>query len=121
MPGNRKPYLGLKRAYLPYAPTDGTRVLVERLWPRGLTKAKAKIDLWLKDVAPSPALRSWYSHDPARWPEFRRRYRAELDTNPETVDELRALCRKGPVTLIYAARDEVRNSARILFELIGEE
>lgn len=96
------------------------RVLVERLWPRGVNKAKAGIDRWLKEVAPSPELRTWYGHDPARWSEFRRRYRAELSKNTAPFEELLSLCRAGPVTLVYAARDENHNSARLLHELIEE-
>ncbi len=78
----------LKRAYEPPAGSDGTRVLVERLWPRGLRKAVARIDLWLKDIAPSPELRTWYGHDPAKWPEFQQRYRKELRSNPQAVQRL---------------------------------
>ena len=114
------PRIALKRAYLPRSPADGTRVLVERLWPRGLAKKAAGIDLWLKEVAPSPALRTWFGHDPKRWTEFRRRYRAEIGKNPSAFRELQALCRKGPVTLVYAARDEEHNGARVLFELLEE-
>lgn len=110
----------LKRAYLPRSRADGTRVLVERLWPRGLAKETAGIDLWLKEVAPSPALRTWFGHDPKRWAEFRRRYRAEIAKNPGPFRELQALCRKGSVTLVYAARDEEHNGARVLFEMIQE-
>jgi uncharacterized protein YeaO (DUF488 family) len=115
-----KPSVRLKRVYLPPAPEDGRRVLVERLWPRGLTKAAAGIDLWLKEIAPSPKLRAWYGHEPARWPEFQARYRAELAANPAPVETLRALCRQGAVTLVFAARDETRNSARVLLEWLEE-
>ena len=104
----------LKRAYEKPSDEDGQRVLVERLWPRGLTKAKAKIDHWLKEISPSPELRKWYSHDVAKWPEFRRRYQAEIRANPEPVRQLRKLARQGPVTLIYAARDQEHNSAVVL-------
>jgi uncharacterized protein YeaO (DUF488 family) len=108
----------VKRAYEPPARADGKRVLVERLWPRGLTKARAAIDLWLKDVAPSPELRKWFAHDPAKWSEFKRRYRRELRGRPEPVDELRRLCRRGTVTLVYAARDEQHNGALVLAEYL---
>src|SRR5690242_11674701 len=96
----------LKRAYEPASRTDGQRILVERLWPRGLTKARAGIDLWLKDVAPSPALRKWFGHDPAKWKQFESRYRKELEANEEAVDALRRKAKRGTITLIYAARDE---------------
>lgn len=104
----------LKRVYDPPATADGQRILVERLWPRGMTKEAAAVDLWLKEVSPSPALRQWYAHDPAKWPEFQRRYLAELAANKSAVEELRALCAKGPVTFVYAAKDEARNSAAAL-------
>src|SRR3981081_1421681 len=104
----------LKRAYQPAAADDGTRILVDRLWPRGLKKSDAAIDRWLKDIAPSTALRKWFAHDPARWPEFRRRYAAEIRRHPDQLAELRAIARKGPVTLIFSARDELRNDAVVL-------
>ena len=104
----------LKRAYQPAAADDGTRILVDRLWPRGLKKSDAAIDRWLKDIAPSTALRQWFAHDPARWLEFRRRYRSEIRRHPDQLAELRALARKGPVTLIFSARDERRNDAVVL-------
>ncbi len=106
----------LKRAYERPARGDGLRVLVERLWPRGLTKEEAAIDLWLKDVAPSTELRKWYGHDPARWETFRKRYSKELDQHPEAVDLLREKAKKGTVTLIYAAHDQQHNSALVLKE-----
>lgn len=104
----------LKRAYEKPAPDDGLRVLVERLWPRGLSKERAAIDLWLKDVAPSPELRRWFNHDPAKWDEFQKRYRAELRQNHEAVEQLREKCGQGTVTFVYAARDEEHNSALLL-------
>ncbi|MGH7013349.1 MAG: DUF488 domain-containing protein [Stellaceae bacterium] len=110
----RQPDVQLKRAYEPPAPRDGTRILVDRLWPRGVSKAKAHIDLWLKDVAPSTALRQWFGHDPARWSEFRRRYRAELKRQPEALAQLRTLARKERITLVFGARDERRNQAVVL-------
>lgn len=108
----------LKRAYEPGGKDDGPRLLVERLWPRGLTKEKAAIDEWFKNLAPSQALRQWYSHDPSKWPEFRRRYREELRANPEEVRRLRARLKEGPVTFVYAAKDEKRNSAVVLKEYL---
>lgn len=114
------PQIALKRAYLPRSPADGARVLVERLWPRGLAKEAAGIDLWLREVAPSPALHTWFGHNPKRWAGFRRRYRAEVANNPGPFRKLQALFGKGPVTLVYAARDEEHNGARVLFELLEE-
>jgi uncharacterized protein YeaO (DUF488 family) len=110
----------LKRAYEPPEEEDGARLLVERLWPRGLTKDKARIDDWFKDVAPSPELRQWYSHDPAKWPVFRKRYLAELRANAKAVDRLRDKVEQGTATFVYAARDEQRNSARVLKEYLEE-
>ncbi len=103
--------INLKRVYEKASKTDGERILVERLWPRGLTKAKASIDLWLKEVAPSAELRKWFAHDPAKWPEFRRRYWKELRGHAEAVALLRKKGRRGVVTLVFGAKDEERNSA----------
>ena len=110
----------LKRAYEQPAPEDGTRVLVERLWPRGLSKERAAVDLWLKEVSPSPELRRWFGHDPEKWPEFRRRYREELRGRPAELDELRRLARSGPVTFVYAARDTEHSSAALLREAVEQ-
>ena len=110
--------LKLKRVYEEPAPSDGTRILVDRLWPRGLTKEKAHVDLWLKDIAPSTELRKWFGHDPTRWPEFRTRYHAELKHNPEQMAELKKAVAKGTSTLIYGARDEEHNEAVVLYELL---
>ena len=104
----------LKRAYEPAASSDGRRVLVERLWPRGVSKDKAGLDLWLKEVAPSAELRRWFGHDAAKWPEFERRYREELDHRPQEVAQLAKLAREGPVTFVYGSRDETRNAAIVL-------
>lgn len=106
--------LRLKRAYEAPAADDGTRVLVDRLWPRGLSKEKAALDRWERDVAPSTALRQWFGHEPARWEEFGRRYRAELKAQTALLDELRRLARKGPLTLVYGAKDEEHNDAAVL-------
>jgi uncharacterized protein YeaO (DUF488 family) len=112
--------IGLKRVYEAPAAEDGYRVLVERLWPRGLSKARARVDLWLKEVAPSPELRKWYSHDPQKWAEFQARYRAELRTNP-ALGRLQQLLRaQAQVTFVYAASDEQRNSARVLKQVLEE-
>ncbi len=109
--------LHLKRVYDPPSPDDGLRILVDRLWPRGLTKDAARVDLWVKDIAPSAALRQWFGHDPARWPEFRKRYRAELAANPQAVATLRGAMKGAkPVTLLYGAKDEERNNAVVLKE-----
>ncbi len=104
----------LKRAYEKPAPDDGLRILVERLWPRGLSKDRAAVDIWMKDVAPSLELRRWFNHDPARWNEFQTRYRAELRQKNDEVEELRRKCRDGTVTFVYAARDEEHNGALVL-------
>jgi uncharacterized protein YeaO (DUF488 family) len=104
----------LKRAYAPAAAEDGARILVDRLWPRGVTRADAKLDEWMKDLAPSAALRTWFAHDPGRWAEFRRRYRAELKSASERLSELRRRARNGPVTLVYSAKDEEHNDAVVL-------
>jgi uncharacterized protein YeaO (DUF488 family) len=110
-----KTNLQLKRAYDPPSPVDGMRILVERLWPRGLTKERAAIDLWLKEIAPSPALRQWFGHDPAKWESFCQRYQAELDDNQAAVDQLREILAREPqVTFVYAARDTENNSASLL-------
>jgi uncharacterized protein YeaO (DUF488 family) len=108
----------IKRAYEEPDVEDGKRVLVDRLWPRGLTKQKAKIDLWLKDVAPSTELRKWFSHDPAKWAEFQRRYREELKGNKEQFSLLREEAAKGAVTLIYGAKDQQHNEAVVLQRLL---
>jgi uncharacterized protein YeaO (DUF488 family) len=110
----------LKRAYEQPAPEDGKRVLVERLWPRGLSKERAAVDLWLKELSPSPELRKWFGHDPAKWPEFRRRYREELRGRPAELKELRRLVAAGPVTFVYAARDTEHNSAALLREVVEQ-
>ena len=108
------PHIRLKRAYEAPSEDDGVRVLVERVWPRGLSKADAAIDHWVKEVAPTPQLRTWFGHRPERWAEFQARYRAELDANAEVVRALKALCDAGPVTFVFAARDTERNSAAAL-------
>lgn len=112
--------LKLKRAYEPAGPDDGCRVLVDRLWPRGVTKAQAHLDLWLKDVAPSTGLRQWFGHDPAKWDEFRRRYLAELaEPGPAAaLAELQRLAADGPLTLVYSTREEARNHAIVLREVL---
>lgn len=104
----------IKRAYEEPSKSDGRRILVDRLWPRGLTKEKAAVDMWLKEIAPSTDLRKWFGHDPAKWNEFQKRYIKELDANPEPVNTIKELAKKGTVTLIYGARDEEYNDAVVL-------
>jgi uncharacterized protein YeaO (DUF488 family) len=104
----------LKRAYAEPHESDGVRVLVDRLWPRGLQKERAKVDIWLKDIAPSAELRRWFGHDPRRWEEFERRYREELRGNAELLNVLKVWRDLGVVTLLFAARDEDHNNAVVL-------
>jgi uncharacterized protein YeaO (DUF488 family) len=104
----------LKRAYDPKSRSDGTRFLVERLWPRGVAKEKLQVEAWLKDVAPSTDLRKWFGHDPDKWNEFRKRYRGELDSHPEAWQPIVAAARRGPVTLVYSSHDERHNNALAL-------
>ena len=102
-----------KRVYDEPSRSDGARVLVDRLWPRGISKEEAKLDVWLKEIAPSAALRTWFDHDPDRWAEFRRRYRDELKHSP-LAHELREQARNRPITLVYSAKDEIHNDAIVL-------
>lgn len=120
MPGDgsvRRP-IRLKRVYERPSADDGLRVLVDRLWPRGVSKHDAAADLWLKDAAPSAGLRRWYGHDARRWSGFRKRYRAELERRPEVLHMLDDLRRRGPVTLLFAAHDEARSNAAVLREVL---
>ena len=110
----------LKRAYDTPHRDDGVRILVERLWPRGVSREKAALDHWTKDIAPSPALRKWYGHIPDKWPEFQERYRAELAANGEATAELKEICANARVTFIYAAKAEIRNSATVLREYLQD-
>lgn len=110
--------LMVKRIYEPPAADDGQRVLVDRIWPRGVSKEHAALALWLKEIAPSDELRKWFGHEPARWAEFRKRYRVELDGNEEAVTQLHGLLRKGKVTLLYGAHDEAHNNAMALAEYL---
>ncbi len=104
----------IKRVYEKPGKEDGFRILVDRLWPRGLTKEKAKVDLWLKEIAPSTELRKWFAHDPEKWKEFKKRYLAELKENKEPVLQLKDKIKQGNVTLVYAAKDETHNEAQAL-------
>ena len=119
-PRGRRCAVGLKRAYEAPAPGDGVRVLVDRLWPRGLSKEQLAIDFWLKDAAPSDALRRWYGHDPRRWNAFALKYRAELARRTDPLRLLDELRRRGRVTLLYGARDAARNNAVVLREVLEE-
>jgi uncharacterized protein YeaO (DUF488 family) len=111
--------VSIKRVYEPPAPEDGLRVLVDRVWPRGVSKEKAAVDIWMREVAPSTALRKWFGHAPERWPEFRERYRKELAGKAELVGQLRAHAARGPLTLVYSARDEQRNQAQVIREVLA--
>ena len=108
----------LKRAYDAASREDGKRILVDRLWPRGISKEKAALDQWMKEIAPSTELRTWFGHDPKRWEEFRRRYADELRKHSDLVAELRSLARAGTVTLVYAAHDEAHNDAIVLRDIL---
>lgn len=109
----------LKRVYERAAKEDGTRILVDRLWPRGLTKQEANVDLWLKDLAPSTELRKWFHHDPEKWNEFKKRYLLELKSKKEQIEVLKRELKNGNVTLIYGAKDEEHNGALVLKELLS--
>jgi uncharacterized protein YeaO (DUF488 family) len=108
----------IKRVYDEPKRDDGTRILVDRLWPRGLSKGDAKVDIWLKDIAPTTELRTWFGHDPDKWDEFHERYRRELERNEDGVARLRDAVDKGPVTILYAAKDEHHNNAVVIRELV---
>ncbi len=108
----------LKCAYEAPAAEDGTRILVNRLWPRGVSKKDAALSLWMKEIAPSAELRKWFGHDPDRWNEFRRRYTSEIIRNSHLFDQLRSLALEGPITLIYSAHDEFHNGAIVLRDVM---
>jgi uncharacterized protein YeaO (DUF488 family) len=110
----------IKRIYEPTSSDDGYRVLIDHVWPRGVSRDRARLDKWARELAPSDELRRWFDHDPARFSRFRDRYRRELTTEPERLDELRARASKEPLTIVYAARDEVHNNAAVLAELLRE-
>jgi uncharacterized protein YeaO (DUF488 family) len=113
-----KSHISIKRIYDPPAASDGQRILIDRLWPRGVSKDRAALSLWLKEIAPTTELRKWYGHLPEREQEFRRRYMAELDANPEVVQQLREIAAAGPVTLLYSAHDTARNQAVVLADYL---
>ena len=116
----KRPELVTKRVYEPVSKSDGKRILIDRLWPRGLSKEKARIDYWAKDAAPSNALRKWYQHDPEKWEEFRRRYFAELDAAPEAVEALRAELAPGRNSILFGSKEPDLNNARALTEYLEE-
>ena len=116
--GKGKAMIRVKRVYEAAARSDGARFLVDRLWPRAVKKEGLGLTAWLKEVAPSDGLRQWFGHDATRWPEFRRRYKLEIREHSDQLEKLRALARKGPITLVYAAHDEVHNDAVVLRELL---
>ena len=118
MAAKRAGDIRIKRAYDPPASADGTRVLVDRLWPRGISKETLAIERWIKEIGPSDALRRWFGHDPERWNEFRRRYATELAKQAELLDELRSLARERRLTLVYAARDDAHNNAVALRDVL---
>ena len=109
----------LKRVYENSTKEDGIRILVDRLWPRGLTKQKASVDMWLKEIAPSTELRKWFHHDPSRWEQFKKRYLLELKSKEEQIELLKKKLKVGPVTLVYGAKDEEHNEALVLKELLN--
>jgi uncharacterized protein YeaO (DUF488 family) len=111
----------IERIYEPTSPEDGTRLLVDRVWPRGVTKEAAALTMWIKEVAPSTALRKWFGHDPARWPEFHRRYRDELVANAPAVDRVRGYVEAGRTTLLYAAHDPAHNNAVVLADYLRNQ
>ena len=111
-------HLRMKRVYEDPEPADGRRILVDRLWPRGIAKAKAKIDFWARSISPSNELRRWYGHDPDKWDEFRRRYFGELDENPDGVSELRSHLGSGRVTLLFSSKELRLNNAAALLEYL---
>lgn len=114
----KKPAINIKRVYDPVSPHDGRRILVDRLWPRGIEKEKARIDEWLKDIAPSNELRKWFSHDPSKWREFRERYKEDLKNKQGLIEKIMSEIKKGPVTILYSAKDVEHNNARVLKEVI---
>ena len=110
----------IKRVYEKPGNEDGYRILVDRLWPRGLTKEKAAVDLWLKEIAPTTELRKWFNHDPEKWPDFQKKYLKEIKENKEAVATLKEKMKEGKVTIIYGAKDEEHNEARVLMEFVNK-
>lgn len=118
MGAKRRPRIQCKRAYEPPAASDGVRVLIDRMWPRGISKQALQLDEWQKELAPSTGLRKWFGHDPAKWDEFKRRYHAELDEQAEAVGQLVETCRRQTITLVFGARDAVHSNAVALKEYL---
>jgi uncharacterized protein YeaO (DUF488 family) len=114
------PRISLKRAYEPPAKSDGKRILVDRMWPRGVTKKELRLDRWAKSLAPSAQLRNWFGHDPGKWDEFKQKYFRELNKQPRAIEELATECRHGPVTLVYGAKDTHHNQAVALKQYLEE-
>jgi len=112
--------ISVKRVYEPPSPSDGQRILVDRLWPRGLTKSAAKIDLWIKEIAPSNALRTWYAHDPAKWAEFKRKYVAELEANREALNAFLKQIGRGKITFLFSSKEARLNNALALKEYVEQ-
>jgi uncharacterized protein YeaO (DUF488 family) len=110
--------IAIKRVYLEPDPKDGFRILVDRLWPRGLSKERAEVDLWLKDIAPSTELRKWFQHDPAKWTEFQKRYKQELKSKGDQLHIIKEKSHQGPVTLLYGAKDQEHNEAVVLLSML---
>lgn len=110
--------ISIKRVYDQSEQTDGFRILIDRLWPRGLSKEKAKVDLWLKEIAPSTELRKWFNHDPEKWKEFAKRYKAEIKKNIEALTLLKSKIKEGKVTLVYGAKEERYNDAVVLQKIL---
>lgn len=108
----------LKRVYEEPSESDGTRILVDRLWPRGLTKEKAKVDVWLKDIAPTTELRKWFNHEPSKWTEFKKRYQSEMINNTEVLSVLKKHLSNGKATIVYGAKDEEHNDAVVIKEYL---
>jgi uncharacterized protein YeaO (DUF488 family) len=111
----------LKRVYAEPSESDGTRILVDRLWPRGLTKEKAKVDVWLKEIAPSAELRKWFNHEPSKWPGFKKRYQAELSNNTEALSALKKHLADGRATIVYGAKDEEHNEAVVIKQYLDKK
>lgn len=114
-----KTSVSIKRVYVPPEKSDGFRVLIDRLWPRGLSKEKAKVDLWLKEIAPSTALRKWFNHEPEKWKQFEKKYREEIKNNPEALQVLKSKMKQGKLTLVYGAKEERFNDAVVLQNLLN--
>ncbi|MDX9738754.1 MAG: DUF488 domain-containing protein [Candidatus Dojkabacteria bacterium] len=113
--------INLKRIYEPYSKSDGYRILVDRLWPRGISKEKAKLDIWLKDIAPSTELRKWFNHDPKKWADFKKKYKAELKDKKEYLEEIKNADKEHKVvTVLYGAKDEVHNEAVVILEVVKD-